>query len=457
MRLLSAAALQVPILNMSMSSSASNAERCKHEDMRFTCSDHSQDVDFKQRTALQRLAATLPSDKAPKKADRQRFGPSEDQYPASTFPAPLLLPEDELSWDPTYETQSLKTWIDEPHRNEVSQSRRTIYLVPTPTVVSSVAHVTDWAKPQVSRNGRPEGRTPRIEDVQSYLEAFYHGVPVKMLSQPYLKYVPWSATIGTEPNRIGLQAGSLVTGIRTRPSRDHLFTGQLNLTDLLDVAISILPREAYALLMLIDHDLYEDDDDDFCCGRAYGGSRVSVVSMARYNPDLDEVQNVERVHAWPASHCQTYIDSCCASVSKKKKKTRLDEGPSAMHSAVAALYSIRGQKDCGFRKLWLSRLCKTASHELGHCFGMDHCVYYACIMQGTAGLSEDARQPPFLCPVYLAKVLHATGADSVQRYRALLEFCEGPGKLDKMFTAFAAWLRVRIEEVESWREVIVID
>lgn len=179
-------------------------------------------------------------------------------------------------------------------------------------------------------------------------------------------------------------------GIRTRPSRDKIFSGQLNLNDLLDVAISILPRDAYALLMLTDHDLNEDEEDDFCCGRAYGGSRVAVVSTARYNPTLDERQHVETEHAWPASHCQTHIDTCCELPAKNTKaRTGLSQVSSAMHSAVATFSSFASPKsELELSTLWLSRLCKTASHELGHCFGLDHCVYYACIMVSIDGHVE---------------------------------------------------------------------
>ena len=39
---------------------------------------------------------------------------------------------------------------------------------------------------------------------------------------------------------------------------------QLNLNDLLDVAVSILPDDAYAFLLLVEYDLSEDEDDNFC-------------------------------------------------------------------------------------------------------------------------------------------------------------------------------------------------
>jgi archaemetzincin len=92
--------------------------------------------------------------------------------------------------------------------------------------------------------------------------------------------------------------------------------------------------------------------------------------------------------------------------------------------------------------LWRYRILRTVSHELAHCFGLDHCVYYACIMQGSASLAEDARQPPYLCPVDLAKVLAATGSSGQKRDQALLEYCDQPGTKDnKHFAALGAWLR----------------
>jgi archaemetzincin len=61
----------------------------------------------------------------------------------------------------------------------------------------------------------------------------------------------------------------------------------MNPGDLLDAAISILPDGAYAHLFLVHQDLFESPEDKFVCGRAYGASRVAVVSIARYNPSLD--------------------------------------------------------------------------------------------------------------------------------------------------------------------------
>ncbi|KAI1702553.1 peptidase family m54 domain-containing protein [Ditylenchus destructor] len=270
---------------------------------------------------------------------------------------------------------------------------------------------------------------------------------------------------------LGLRTATELIRVRERPSRDGLFQCQLNLDDILDAAISVLPRDAYALLIVVNHDLFEDDDDDFVCGRAYGGSRVAVVSTARYHPLLDVMQGVDREHAWPASHCQAYLKQMCVKEDTRRKKARKIEEednltvsgtslpleaalvahkilPSLVESTTSAIPSSSASISTG---LWLSRICRTAAHELGHCFGIDHCVYYACAMQGSASICEDNRQPPYLCPVDLAKVIQATGATIKDRNVALLSFCDRFPEVH-LFAAFAAWIRAKESESKNTSE-----
>ena len=71
-------------------------------------------------------------------------------------------------------------------------------------------------------------------------------------------------------------------------------------------------------------------------------------------------------------------------------------------------------------------------------------------MQGSASIIEDARQPPYLCPIDLAKVLKATGADEKikERYRALDEFCKRFSEVH-LFEAFGKWIEVRLVELDA--------
>ena len=79
-------------------------------------------------------------------------------------------------------------------------------------------------------------------------------------------------------------------------------------------------------------------------------------------------------------------------------------------------------------------------------------------------MAEDIRQPPYLCPVDLKKVLVAIGEGlsesgdgkrlkerEIERYKALLEFCEGEEWVDnfEMFVGYAAWIRERLKVLEG--------
>ncbi|KAK4565743.1 hypothetical protein LTR86_003592 [Recurvomyces mirabilis] len=424
---------------------------CKHTELWLDVSAHAKEAEYMQQSSQQRVAATQASGRCPKEtASSPAF---QDAINAATFPLPLVLPGDELAWDPKCSPQSFRSWKREKHRHAVTNRRRTVYVMAPSTLAKDMG----CFKPDTNLKPmpRPKLQSPTTTDVIDYLQSFYHGMPVKVLDAPKSELVPWYVGEGSKDKstRIGLNVGGEIVGIRVRWT--ELFAVQLNLNDLLDAAISILPDDAYALLMLVDHDLYEDEEDDFCCGRAYGGSRVAVVSTARYNPRLDETHDVDREHAWPASHCRAYVEECCARDGKKSKKRKLNEleGPvpadNPMSSALAAHIACKTKKDmiaqtAKIETLWLGRVCKTASHELGHCFGIGHCTYYACVMQGTARLPEDARQPPYLCPIDTAKLLHATGAKEADWIRALMRFCRRFPD-DRLFRAFAAWLGVRIQ------------
>lgn len=70
--------------------------------------------------------------------------------------------------------------------------------------------------------------------------------------------------------------------------------------------------------------------------------------------------------------------------------------------------------------LFTRRSVNLLSHEAGHILSIDHCLTYACVMQGSNSLEEDDRHPMHLCPIDLQKVLWNTGSDRLERYRKLL-------------------------------------
>lgn len=252
--------------------------------------------------------------------------------------------------------------------------------------------------------------------------------------------------------------------MRARPASDSAFAAQLNLDDILDAAMEMLPADAYAIVLLVDHDIYESEDDDFCAGRAYGGSRVSFVQSAQYNSLLDGVNGIRRDHAWPASRCKKYIDSLCAveeMVTKPATATQVRlsrSGP--MRAAVNSLSKTQmSDSKADLEALWSSRVVRTVSHELGHCLCLAHCFYYAFIMQSTASLLEDTRQSPFLCPVCDTKISHAVAVELLKgtevdgrrwmrdRYSALKSFCEDEDRMaETLWAGLHGWLSDVLED-----------
>lgn len=78
-------------------------------------------------------------------------------------------------------------------------------------------------------------------------------------------------------------------------------------------------------------------------------------------------------------------------------------------------------------QLCLIRTLKTGTHEIGHMYGMDHCVFYECNMNGSNHRLESDKRPLWLCPVCLRKLIWATGMDPVLRYERLERACRELG------------------------------
>lgn len=162
---------------------------------------------------------------------------------------------------------------------------------------------------------------------------------------------------------------SLIPRNKRRPDRGF---GEQIKTDVIldDILRSRIPKDAAAYIAFTASDLYPKDTWNFVFGQAYLYHRVGVWSLARFgNPDAD---------------------------------------------------------DESFR-LCLLRTIKTATHETGHMFSMNHCIFYECNMDGRNHLQESDAKPLWLCPECFAKVLYATGQEPKESLRKQAAFARKHG------------------------------
>lgn len=150
-----------------------------------------------------------------------------------------------------------------------------------------------------------------------------------------------------------------------------------------------LPADAFCLLAVTMDDLYPDKDWNFVFGQASLDERVGVYSFARYDP--------------------AYFDE--------------KRGPA-------------------WRERALRRSCKVLVHETGHMFGLWHCIYFDCVMNGSNSLEETDAQSPHLCPVCLRKLSYAARLDPVRRYEQLHAFCRAQKWFDD-----ADWIARQLRRV----------
>lgn len=62
------------------------------------------------------------------------------------------------------------------------------------------------------------------------------------------------------------------------------------------------------------------------------------------------------------------------------------------------------------------------THEIGHMFGIKHCQWLNCVMQGSNHLEESDRRPLDFCPICLRKTQSAVGFKIAERYKVQTAF-----------------------------------
>ncbi|CAF1116676.1 unnamed protein product [Rotaria sordida] len=97
------------------------------------------------------------------------------------------------------------------------------------------------------------------------------------------------------------------------------------------------------------------------------------------------------------------------------------------------------------RILVLKRAISVFVHEVIHLFGIAHCIYYLCLMNGAESEEEMDGQPLYLCPICLRKMYAALGKEKkqfniIKMYTNILDACKRLHFKDE-----AAWYENRLK------------
>lgn len=87
--------------------------------------------------------------------------------------------------------------------------------------------------------------------------------------------------------------------------------------------------------------------------------------------------------------------------------------------AVSSIYRMKDETN---PNLSLSRLLKICSHEIGHMFGLHHCIEANCVMNGTNSMSETDNHSLRLCSLCQRKLNSGFQYDNIKRLKELEKY-----------------------------------
>jgi archaemetzincin len=126
-----------------------------------------------------------------------------------------------------------------------------------------------------------------------------------------------------------------------------------------------MPKDAFVIIALTDHDLYPDEEWNYVFGQASLKHGVGVWSYYRFgSPYLPDYMLLE----------------------------------------------------------FYKRVLRTAGHETCHMFSIKHCVSYNCLMNGSNSLEEADRKPLYLCSRCLEKLCWNLNMDPKDHLKRMADF-----------------------------------
>ena len=193
--------------------------------------------------------------------------------------------------------------------------------------------------------------------------------------------------------------------------------------------------DAFAVVGVTMCDLYSCDEDLFVAGMAAGGSKVAVLSFARYHPMLKMSPEKWQDYGYikKSSNYSYYEDN----------RPRPTTTPVPLN---------RNDLPQNVQSEYFHRAGKLLIHEMCHVYGIDHCIHYHCLMNGTAHLVEDFSSPCHICCVCLRKLHFRLGFDIIHRYEKLEQVYKSHG-----LTEQRKWVARKLDSLGEKNEELVID
>ncbi|XP_047464123.1 archaemetzincin-2 isoform X2 [Mugil cephalus] len=209
-----------------------------------------------------------------------------------------------------------------------------------------------------------------VEWLKDYSQAFFYGLSVKLLPSVTVSETGCSFRVNSNSHNLQILTGDLLRFLEKRK-----------------------PKDAFCIVGITMIDLYPRESWNFVFGQASLSMGMGVFSFARYDDNF-------------------YSRSYAGRLKKGLKPRRGD-------------YSVfEGYYTPPISSTLLLRSCKTMTHEIGHMFGIRHCQWLNCVMQGSNHLEESDRRPLDFCPICLRKLHTSIGFKIAERYKALLRWME---------------------------------
>ena len=202
---------------------------------------------------------------------------------------------------------------------------------------------------------------PLFDILSQFTQTYFFGINIEILNPISVDDIVWRYNSYSKNKQ--LKTGSIESELKKLKKKQN------NLCCLMGISII---------------DLYPDDSWNFVFGEASIHQSVGIFSFARYleKQDYDPMKELNKLE-----NLRKMINGEISNDDKNWLNKVLDEKE---------------------QMIFIRRCLGVLLHEIGHLFGLEHCPYFECLMNGSNHMEESDAAPLHLCPVCLHKLYFAS-------------------------------------------------